>query len=173
MRMDNKNIVLAKSAINQRVKELGREITEHYQGKDLVVVGVLKGAFVFMADLIRAIDMDFVIDFLQATSYGRGRVSCGRVEIGKDIEIDIAGKDLLLVEDIVDTGKTLVCLKENLAAGNPNSIRTCVLIDKQERRQQEVSVDYVGFVVKEGFLVGYGLDDDENYRHYPEVFTLG
>ena len=170
--MHSKNIVLSKEAIERRIKELGQEITEHYQEKDLVIIGVLKGAFIFMADLVRAIDLEFTIDFLQAASYGNSQISCGRVEIEKDIEIDITDKDILLVEDIVDTGNTLVCLKEKLAERNPHSIRICVLIDKQERRQQEVAADFVGFVVKEVFLVGYGLDYDEKYRHFPEVITL-
>jgi len=170
--MIEKELILERSAIDRRVLELGREITEQYSGKDLVVIGVLKGAFVFLADLIRAIDLDIAIDFLQVASYGQGHMSSGAVRIGKDIDLDIAEKDVLIVEDILDTGHTLVWLTEFLASRQPKSIRSCVLIDKQERRQVDIRANYTGFVINKGFLVGCGLDYGERYRHYPDVYSL-
>ena len=170
--MLEKELVLSRAAIDRRVLELGREITEQYSGKDLVVIGVLKGAFVFLADLIRAIDLDIEIDFLQVASYGQGHESSGAIKIGKDIDLDIGDKNVLIVEDILDTGHTLVWLTEFLASRQPKSIRCCVLIDKQERRQVDISADYTGFVIDKGFLVGCGLDYGERYRHYPDVYSL-
>ena len=170
--MLDKELILKRSAIDRRVMELGREITEDYSGKDLVVIGVLKGAFVFLADLIRAVDLDIAIDFLQVASYGQGHMSSGAVKISKDIDLDIAGKDVLIVEDILDTGHTLVWLAEFLAARQPQSIRSCVLNDKQERLEVDVRADYTGFVVDKGFLIGCGLDYGEKYRHYPDVYSL-
>ncbi len=170
--MLKKELILRKSEIDQRVEELGREISNHYSGNDLVVVGVLKGAFVFLADLIRAIDLDIAVDFLQVASYGPGHVSAGAVKIGKDIDLDIAGKDVLIVEDILDTGHTLMKIKDFLTARQPRSIRSCVLIDKQERRQVDIRAEYVGFVIEKGFLIGCGLDYSERYRHYPDVYSL-
>lgn len=170
--MIEKELILERSAIDRRVLELGREITDQYSGKDLVVIGVLKGAFVFLADLIRAIDLDIAIDFLQVASYGQGHMPSGAVRIGKDIDLDIAEKDVLIVEDILDTGHTLVWLTEFLASRGPKSIRSCVLIDKKERRQVDIRADYTGFVIEKGFLIGYGLDYGERYRHYPDVYSL-
>jgi len=170
--MHEKELIIARAAIDQRIKELGRAITRDYLGKDLVVIGILKGAFVFVADLIRTIDLDLVVDFLQVASYGQGHVASGPIRIGKDIELDITAKHVLLVEDIVDTGSTLVRIKEFLADRRPRSIRSCVLIDKKERRQEDIRVDYVGFAVDKGFLVGYGLDYGEQYRQLPDVSSL-
>lgn len=170
--MQGKELIITRAEIDRRVKELGRDIARDYQGNDPVVVGILKGAFVFVADLIRAIDLDLAVDFLQVASYGRGHVSTGPVRIGKDIEIDITGRHVLLVEDIVDTGRTLIRIMEFLAGRRPQSIRSCVLIDKKERRQEDIRVDYVGFTVDKGFLVGYGLDYGERYRQYPDVSSL-
>ena len=170
--MQEKELIISRAEIDRRIKELGREITRDYLGKDLVVIGILKGAFVFMADLIRTIDLDLRVDFLQVASYGQGHVANGPVKIGKDIGLEIAAKDILLVEDIVDTGSTLVRIMEFLADRRPQSVRSCVLIDKKERRQEDIRVDYVGFTVDKGFLVGYGLDYGERYRQDPEVSSL-
>lgn len=170
--MYDRELIISRTAIAQRVNELGHRITSDFQGKELIVVGVLKGAFVFLADLVRVINLELAIDFIRVSSYGPGTVSGGKVHITKDLDLDIAQKDVLLVEDIIDTGHTLVCLKELLTRRAPRSIRVCVFIDKQERRQEKVLVDYVGFKVDKGFLVGYGLDHDERYRHYPEVYCL-
>lgn len=164
--------VIAKEAIARRVKELGRQITADYQNRQLLVVGILNGAFIFMADLIREIELPLEIDFVRVASYGSGTASSGKLRFIKDIEIAVAGKDLLLVEDIVDTGLTITGLKEKFAEQKPASIRVCALIDKKERRKIQVDVDYVGFEVQEGFLVGYGLDYAEKHRHYQEVYHL-
>ena len=170
--MHEKELIISRAEIDLRIKELGRDITRDYLDKDLVVIGILKGAFVFTADLIRAIDLDLAVDFLQMASYGQGHVAKGPVRIGKDIELNITAKHVLLVEDIVDTGRTLVRIIEFLADRRPLSIRSCVLIDKKERRQEDIRVDYVGFVVDKGFLVGYGLDYGERYRQLPDVSGL-
>jgi hypoxanthine phosphoribosyltransferase len=172
MDMEDRELVISREAIAQRLNELGRQITDDYRGKELAVIGVLKGAFVFMADLIRAIELEVVIDFLQVSSYGPDTKSSGHVRISKDLDLDIGGRDVLLVEDIIDTGHTLACLQDLLARRAPRSIRVCVLIDKQERRQKSVAPEYVGFKVENGFLVGYGLDYGERHRQHPEVFRL-
>jgi len=170
--MGEKVIVLSQEEISRRVKELGKMITKDYAGKKLVVIGILKGAFIFMADLVREIDLLIELDFVRLSSYGASSTSCGEVRFTKDIELAIAGKDVLIVEDIVDTGRTLAYLRDIITCHEPNTVRICALIDKKERREVPVWVDYVGFDVKEGFLVGYGLDHAEKYRNYREVYHL-
>ncbi len=164
--------VISFQAIQAKVEEMGREIARDYQDRQLVVIGILKGAFIFMADLVRAMDIPLRIDFVRLSSYGTRAESSGRVSITKDIELDIKGKDVLVVEDIVDTGYTLKYLKELLELHNPASVRICCLIDKKERREVDIDVDYVGFDVKKGFLVGYGLDFDERYRNLKGVYHI-
>ncbi len=158
--------------IQRRVEELGTEITRDYKDSSLVLIGILKGAFVFMADLMRHIKLPLVVDFVRLQSYGATMESSGQVSITKDIELSIQGKDVVVVEDIVDTGYTLQYLKEILKLHEAASIRICCLIDKKERRKVPVDVDYVGFNVKKGFLVGYGLDYNEQYRNLPGVYHL-
>jgi len=170
--MIEKEVVLSEVNITARVKELGREISRDYAGCPLVVIGILNGAFIFLADLVREITLPVEIDFIRVASYGNSTCSSGTVNFSKDIELSIDGKDVLLVEDIVDTGKTLACLKDILAAKKARSIRVCALIDKKERRQAPVVVDYAGFEIAEGFLVGYGLDYAEQHRHYPAVYKI-
>ncbi|MEW6595385.1 MAG: hypoxanthine phosphoribosyltransferase [Thermodesulfobacteriota bacterium] len=165
-------VVIPEEAIRCRVRELGAAIARDYAGRPLVLIGILNGAFIFTADLARAIDLPLEIDFVRAASYGQGTCSSGTVSLTKDIELAIAGKDLLLVEDIVDTGRTLACLRGLLLARSPASLKICALIDKQERREVAVTVDYAGFTVAEGFLVGYGLDCAERYRNLPAVCRL-
>jgi len=169
--MSQKEIILSREDIAARVKELGKMLTHDYAGKKLVVIGILKGAFVFMADLIRAIDLPLEIDFVRLQSYGYSSRS-GEVRFTKDIELSIAGKDVIIVEDIVDTGRTLAYLREVFSCHEPASIRICALIDKKERRDIPVWVDYVGFEVPEGFLVGYGLDCAEQDRHHPDILRI-
>ncbi len=164
--------ILSPEVISERVKELGRQITRDYQGGELVIVGILKGAFIFMADLVRAIDLPMEVDFIRLTSYGSADTSSGEVRITKDIEINVSGKDVVVVEDIVDTGLTLKYLRDVLKLHNTRSVKICCLIDKKERRAVDVEVDYVGFDVPRGFLVGYGLDYNERYRNLPGVFHL-
>lgn len=164
--------VLSVEVIRERILALGRQITLDYSGRSLVLVGVLKGAFIFMADLCRAIDLPIQVDFVRMASYGFEQESSGRISFTKDIELDITGKDVLVVEDIMDTGHTIKYLKEVLTLHHPASVRICCLIDKHERRQVDIQADYVGFDVKKGFLVGYGLDFAENYRCLSGVFHL-
>lgn len=165
--------VLNSATIAQRVADVARQISNDYQDADLVMIGVLKGAFVFLADLIRHIDLDrFAIDFVRVASYGDGVDSSGRIQMSKDIEIDAGGKDILIVEDILDSGLTLSHLIQHFEQYKPRSIKICTLIDKRERRQVDIPVDYVCHTVSKGFLVGYGLDYAEAYRNLPEVFDL-
>ena len=154
------------------VKELGRRISEDYKGKNLLMVSVLKGSVVFMADLMRAITIPCNIDFMSVSSYGSGVKTSGVVKIIKDLDINLEGKDLLLVEDILDSGMTLHYIRDMLNQRNPRSIRLCTLFDKPERRTVDIAADYFGAVVPDAFIVGYGLDDDEKYRNLPYVGIL-
>ncbi|GBC62988.1 hypoxanthine phosphoribosyltransferase [Desulfonema ishimotonii] len=164
--------VLKKEEIETAVTEIGKKISEDYKGRELVLIGVLKGAFVFLADLARNLTIPVKIDFVRAASYGAGTSSCGKIRILKEIEEDITGKDVLIVEDILDTGLTLSRLVDHIKSFGPKSVKICTLIDKRERRKVEIEADYAGHVVEEGFLVGYGLDYAENYRELPEICHL-
>lgn len=170
--MADKQLVISKAKIQQRVKELGAAISKDYTGKPLVIVGILNGAFIFMADLARQISLPVEIDFVRVSSYGDQTFSSGTISFTKDIELDITDKDVLLIEDIVDTGRTLKNLQEIFAARKPRSLKICTLINKTERRESEVVIDYHGFTIDHGFLVGYGLDYAEQHRHYPEIYHL-
>lgn len=164
--------VLSRSEIAQKVKILSRQISNDYAEKDLCIIGVLNGVFVFLADLVRELTIPVQIDFVRVVSYGSGTVSSGNVQITKDIELDVKDRDVLIVEDIVDSGLTIAFLLDYLKRFHPRSVKVCAFIDKTERRQVEVSVDYVGHVVERGFLVGYGLDHDQKYREAPEIYHL-
>jgi hypoxanthine phosphoribosyltransferase len=170
--MPDKKLILSKEDIARRVQELGAAITKDYAGSNLLVIGALNGAFIFMADLVREIKLDLQLDFIRVASYGMSTTSCGEVRFTKNVELEIVDRDILVVEDIVDTGLTLNCLHNYLTEQGARSVRTCTLIDKKERREVEVAIEYVGFEVKEGFLIGYGLDCRENYRQLAEVFHL-
>ncbi|MEA3548122.1 MAG: hypoxanthine phosphoribosyltransferase [Thermodesulfobacteriota bacterium] len=167
-----KKMILSRQEIQARVRELGRTISRDYQGGKLVMIGVLNGAFIFMADLARAIDLQLEVDFIRVASYGQSDSSSGKISLSKDVEMDLAGKDVLLVEDIIDTGRTLAYLKDYFSRHRAASVKICALIDKKERREVEIEADYVGFDVVEGFLVGYGLDFAEQYRQFPDVYHL-
>jgi len=171
-RMIEKQEVVSRQDIARRVKELGQAIARDYAGRRLIMIGILNGAFIFLADLVREIDLPLEIDFIRVSSYGSSTCSSGAIQCTKDTELDLAGKDILLVEDIVDTGRTLARLKELFAARKAESVRICALIDKKERREVEVAVDYAGFEVSEGFLVGYGLDHAEQHRQYPAIYKI-
>lgn len=165
--------VLKESEIRRQLSAVAADISRDYQGRQLILVGVLKGAFVFLADLARQLTLETInIDFLQASSYGADTVSSENIVLKKDIEIDIRGKDVLLVEDIVDTGLTLACLIEHLKGFGPRSVKVCTMIDKKERRKADIRVDYACATVEKGFLVGYGLDHAEAYRNLPEIYHL-
>lgn len=170
--MVDKKLVISEADIQKRVKELGEMISKNYADKPLVMIGILNGAFIFMADLARQISLPVEIDFVRVSSYGDHSYSSGKISFTKDIELDIAGKDVLLVEDIVDTGRTIARLQEIFSQRNPHSLKICTLIDKTERRETKVAIDYYGFTVDHGFLVGYGLDYAEQHRHYPEIHHL-
>lgn len=163
---------LDSSTIQKRVVELGRQITEDYRGKKPILVGALKGAVIFHADLVRVIPLELSCDFIAASSYGASTSSSGQIRILKDLDQNPEGKDVLLVEDIVDTGWTLQCLMQTVRARNPRSLKVVALLSKPSRRRADVPLDYVGFEVPNHFLVGYGLDFAERYRNLPEIRVL-
>ena len=158
--------------IHSTVNRLANEIKKDYAGKMPLVIGILKGSFIFLADLIRALQMPVEIEFIGAASYGGGGTSSGNVRITKDIDTDIEKKDIIVVEDIVDTGLTLNVILGHLNAKNPASIKLCALVDKPHRRKLPIKVDYLGFHTKEDFLVGYGMDYQENYRYLPGLYAI-
>lgn len=165
-------ILLSEETIKERVKELGEIISKDYEGKELVLVGVLKGSVVFMADLARAIKTPMRLDFMSCSSYGNSTKSSGAVRILKDLDRPIEGKDVLVVEDIVDTGTTLKYLLENLKARKAASVKLVTLLNKPSRRKVDVNIDYNGFDVPDEFVVGYGLDYAELYRNLPYIGVL-
>jgi hypoxanthine phosphoribosyltransferase len=171
MQNDIAEILVDRQAIQVKVADLGRRISDDYRGNSLVLVGLLRGAIVFLSDLMRAIDIPIQLDFIGISSYGASTES-GAVRLVMDLETDIAGRHVLIVEDIVDTGKTLSYLAETLKARQPASLRICALLDKPERRQVPIAVDYVGFEIPDKFVVGYGLDFAEGYRNLPFVGVL-
>lgn len=162
-------VLISREKVEERIKELAKEIEKDYAGKELVCVGLLKGSVMFMADLIKSIDLGLRIDFMKVSSYGSGTNSTGVVKILKDVDVDLAGKDVLIVEDIIDTGLTILNVKDFLSKKNPNSVKVCTLLDKPSRRVVEVKGEYVGFEIPDEFVVGYGLDLDEKYRNLPFV----
>ncbi len=172
MLKDVEKILLTEEEIAQKVTALGRQISEDYKGKNLLLISVLKGSVVFMADLMRAITIDCKIDFMAVSSYGSGTRSSGTVKIIKDLDINLEGYDLLVVEDILDSGNTLSQLKQILLNRNPRSFKICTFLDKPERRTAEIEADYVGFKIPDAFVVGYGLDYDEKYRNLPCLGVL-
>ncbi len=165
-------ILVDEAALEARIAELGAEIGEDYRGKDLLLVGVLKGAVFFMADLMRAIEIPCEVDFMAVSSYGAGVDSSGVVRILKDLDISIEGRNVLVVEDIVDSGLTLSYLLRTLEARQPSSLEVCALMTKPERRQSEVECRYIGFEIPNKFVIGYGLDFVERYRNLPYVGVL-
>ncbi|NLN14428.1 MAG: hypoxanthine phosphoribosyltransferase [Tissierellia bacterium] len=167
-----KEVLLSEEEIEARVKELGKEITKDYEGKNLLVVGILKGAVIFMAELCKHIDLPIMIDFMAVSSYGSSTESTGEVKIIKDLDFSVEGKDVLIVEDIIDTGLTLSYLSEILKKRGANSVRIATLLDKPDRRNIEVKVDYLGFSIPDEFVVGYGLDYAELYRNLPYIAAI-
>lgn len=164
--------VLTCEEIERLVAGIARNISEDYKGQELVLIGVLKGAFVFLSDLCRHLTVPVQIDFIQASSYGADTSSSGRIRLLKDVGLDIRGKDVLIVEDIVDTGLTLSWLVRHIRNLGVKTVRICALIDKRERRETDIGVDYACHVAESGFLVGYGLDYAERYRELPGIFHL-
>lgn len=172
MNEDILQVLFSEEQLRQKCAELGARISRDYEGKNLLMVSVLKGSVVFMADLMRHITVPCGIDFMAVSSYGSGVKTSGVVKINKDLDIDLAGRDILIVEDILDSGMTLSYLTELLRDRGPASIRIAALLDKPSRRKANVQPDYVGYVVPDEFVVGYGLDYDERYRNLPYVGIL-
>lgn len=173
--LPNAKVMISQEDIQARVKELGKEIQEHYANSDngLVLVGLLRGSVIFMADLCRCIDVPHELDFMTVSSYGAGTVSSGEIKIVQDLGGEIHGKDILIVEDIIDSGRTLSKVIDVLKTRNPHSIEICTLVSKPSRREVDVAVKFLGFEVEDKFIVGYGLDYDQKYRHLPYIGEIG
>ncbi|MBI4496267.1 MAG: hypoxanthine phosphoribosyltransferase [Deltaproteobacteria bacterium] len=165
-------LLISERRIRRRVNDLARQITGDYAGRELLLIGILKGAFIFMADLARKMETPVKMDFVRLCSYGRGTRSSGKVKITKDVEISLRGKDVLVVEDIVDTGISLRQLARRLRARRPRTLKFVSLLDKPSRRRVPFQADYVGFRIEDHFVVGYGLDCGEEYRNLPGIFRL-
>lgn len=166
-------VLIGEKEIQKRVEQIATEISKQYEGESLLVVGILRGAVMFMVDLVKKINVkDIKIDFMEVSSYGSSTISSGKINIKKDLNESIEGKNVLIVEDIIDTGNTLSYLIEYLKENNPKTIRLCTLFDKPERREREVKVDWVGFDVPNKFIVGYGLDYAQKYRNLPYIAEL-
>ena len=169
---ENFKLLFGPDAIADRVAELGKQISEDYRGESIYVCCILKGAFIFAADLIRHIDCPARVDFIRLASYGDSTTSSGKVKITKDVELPFHDNHVLVVEDIVDTGITLKFLVDRLKLHTPKSVRICAFLDKKARREISVPVDYVGFSIEDGFVVGYGADYAEQYRHLPGIYVV-
>lgn len=172
MHKDVEKILLDEKQIAKICQDLGKQITKDYEGKDLLVVGILKGSIVFFADVIRNIDLDINLDFMVVSSYGASATTSGMVQILKDISVDITDRNLLIVEDIVDTGVTLYNVKNVLLERGAASVKICTFLDKPSRRTADITADYIGAVVPDEFVVGYGLDYAEKYRNLPYLGAL-
>ena len=165
-------VMISREQIEERVKALAAQLDKLYEGRTPVVVCILKGSVMFFADLIREMKTPMQIDFMAVSSYGKGSISSGKLEVKKDLTVNICGKDVLIVEDILDTGVTLSNLVPMLKMRNPNSVKICTILDKPSRRKADIQPDYEGFQVPDEFVVGYGLDYDEKYRNLPYVGVL-
>ena len=167
-----RKLLISSESIDKRVKELAAQISSDYSGKEPILVGILNGVVFFLSDLARELTVPVKIDFVRAASYGSKMTSSGTIRLTKDVELSVQGKPVLLIEDIVDTGSTLTCIIENMKSKGAESVKVCALIDKLERRTKVVPIDYCGFEIEEGFIVGYGIDYDEQYRHLPSIYVL-
>lgn len=167
-----KEMLFTEEEIKAKVKEMGATITHDYMDKDLMVIGILKGSFIFMADLVREITVPLLVDFMSLSSYGMSSKSTGEVRILKDLDFSVEGRDVLVVEDIVDSGYTLKYIKDNLSRRGANSVKFASFLDKKEARKTDVEIEYVGYVVPNEFIVGYGLDYAEGYRNLPYIASL-
>jgi len=165
-------ILITREELQAKVKELAAQISKDYEGKELFLVSVLKGGFMFTADLMREITIPCEIDFMAVSSYGQGSKTSGVVKIVKDLDQSVEGKDILVVEDILDSGLTLSYLKQNLLARGAKSVKVCTILNKEERRKANIKADYLGFEIPDEFVVGYGLDYAEKYRNFPFVGVL-
>lgn len=172
MQSDVEKVLISEEELMEKVNQLGAQITTDYKGKDLVVVGILKGSNIFMSDLVRKINLPLEMDYMVVSSYGSSTESSGVVRILKDLEHSIEGKDVLIIEDIVDTGLTLAYIKEILTGRGPSSVKICTLLDKPIRRKKDIQIDYLGFEVPDEFIIGYGIDYAEQYRNLPFIGAL-
>ena len=172
LEQDIQEVLFTEEQLKARVKEIAREIEQDYRGKEIMLISVLRGSFIFMADLCRAIDLPCTLDFMSVSSYGKGTTSSGQVQITKDLSEDITGRHVIVVEDILDSGNTLSYLLKILQHRHPASIRLCTLLDKPDRRVKPVEVHYSGFTIPDAFVVGYGLDYAEQYRNLPYIGIL-
>ncbi len=166
------DVLIDEAALKKRVADLGRQISADYQGREITVIGVLKGSIYFVTDLTRAIDNPLTLEFLGVSSYQGGTETTGEVRVTLDVTKPLADKDILVVEDIVDTGLTMKFLLDNLRARKPRSVKVCTLLEKPSRAQTRVDLDYKGFVIEDKFVVGYGLDFDEKYRNMPFIGVM-
>lgn len=166
------SVLISSDTIREKVKELGAQISRDYEGNEIILVGVLKGGFVFLADLIREITIPVEMDFISVSSYGSSTKSSGVVRIIKDIDVNISGKHIIIVEDIIDTGLTIRHLKELLSTRSPKSVKVCTIFDKPSRRKVEIEAEYQGLIIPDKFVIGYGLDYDEKYRNLPDLCVL-
>lgn len=169
---DIQSVLYTEQQLSDAVNSIAEKINEDYRGRELVVVGILKGSALFLADLFRRLELRCTLDFMAVSSYGSSTVSGGGLKFRKDLDTDISGKDVLIVEDILDTGNTLYRLRDHLMKRSPASLKICTLFDKPSRRIAEITADYFGFEIGDEFIVGYGLDFDEHYRNLPYVGIL-
>lgn len=167
-----KEVLVSEEEIKAKVKELGKQIAEDYKGEDLLLVGILKGAVIFMSELAQNIELPVQMDFMAVSSYGKSSTSTGEVRIIKDLDFSVENRNLLIIEDIIDTGYTLSYLMDNLKKRGAKSVKVCTLLDKPDRRKADIHVNYLGFVVPDEFIVGYGLDYAEQYRNLPYIAAL-
>lgn len=172
MGKDIYEVLVSREEIENKVRELAKQISNDYDGKKAVLIGILKGGFVFLADLIRQLDISVEIDFMVVSSYGNSTESSGNVKIIKDIDIDVSDKNVIIVEDLVDTGITLRCLKDLFLTRSPASVKICTIFDKPSRRKVDIHIDYDGIIIPDEFVVGYGLDYAEKYRNLPELCII-
>lgn len=172
MNLQEVDVLYNSVELQTKVRELGTSITEEYRGEDLIIIGILKGAFIFMSDLVREIDLPVELDFMDVSSYGASTTSSGEVKIIKDLDHPVQDKHILIVEDIIDTGLTLNYIVEILKKRGPRSVKICCLLDKPSRRKTDIRPDYWGYSIEDNFVVGYGLDYNEKYRNYPAVCIL-
>ena len=164
--------LFSKQDIRRVVKRLAAEISRDYRGEEVLCVCILKGSFMFTSDLVREMKVPATVDFIRVSSYGKGMTSTGEVTITKDLETDVSGRNVLIVEDIIDSGLTLKWIRDMLASRNPKSVRIVALVDKKARRKVDIPCDYVGFTLEDGFIVGYGIDYAEKYRDLPEILVV-
>ncbi len=165
-------VLIPEDRVDERIAQLGEEISRDYEGREVHLIGILKGSIFFICELAKRITVPVTLDFMSVSSYGSGTKSSGVVKLIKDLDEPINGKDILIVEDIIDSGRTLSYLLKNLSARQPASIRLCTLLDKPERREVDVEVDYQGFQIPDEFVIGYGLDYDQRYRNLPYIGVL-